>query len=127
MHVRLVANALSDRSSGDCVYFNVRSTNQFYNAAFPTEFVCQSSHYIIENSKSSNNIGLVWSKIYMSKKCQFEDVTITFLIPRIFFLLVKYIGEWERANLVITTGRIIYLFLSDAAAHTVINVVCDSN
>ena len=27
-------------------------------------------------SKSGDNIGLVWSKIYMSKKCQFEDVTI---------------------------------------------------
>ena len=27
-------------------------------------------------SKSGDKIGLVWSKIYMSKKCQFEDVTI---------------------------------------------------
>ena len=27
-------------------------------------------------SKSGDNIGLVWSKIYTSKKCQFEDVTI---------------------------------------------------
>ena len=38
-------------------------------------------------------------------------------------LIHKIIGEWERANLVITTGRII---LSDAATHTVINVECDS-
>ena len=25
-------------------------------------------------SKSGENIGLVWSKIYTNKKCQFEDV-----------------------------------------------------
>ena len=53
MHIRLVANALSDRSSvlnRDCVYFNVRSTNRFYNSAFLTEFDCQSSLYTIQNS-----------------------------------------------------------------------------
>ena len=80
MHVRLVADALSDRSSllnRDCIYFNVRSTNQCCNTAFYTESFCQSSHYIIHHvlSKSGENIGLVWSKIYTRKKCKFEDVT----------------------------------------------------
>ena len=34
-------------------------------------------------SKSGDNIGLVWSKIYVSKKCQFEDVTI---IPLYYYI-----------------------------------------
>ena len=81
MHVRLVANALSDRSSvfnRDCNYFNVHSINQFCNAAFYTKSFCQSSHYIIHHvmTRSGDNTGLVWSKIYTSKKCPFEDVTI---------------------------------------------------
>ena len=73
-------------------------------------------------SKSGDNIGLVWSKIYMSKKCQFEDVTIiplyycitctrsslscllafygipifqTFLIRRMFYSLVIIIAILE--------------------------------
>ena len=88
------------------------SLNYRYNAAFPTEFVYQSSIHVM--SKSGDNIGRVWSKIYMSRKCQFEDVTIiplhhmprsslscllafysipifhTFLIRIIFFLLASF-------------------------------------
>ena len=47
-----------------------------------TECLCQSEHYIIHHvmSKGGDNIGLAWSKIYMSKKCQFEDVTIVVLL-----------------------------------------------
>ena len=33
-------------------------------------------HLTKQTSKSGVNIGLVWSKMYTSKKCPFEDVTI---------------------------------------------------
>ena len=83
-------------------------------------------------SKSGDNIGLVWSKIYTSKKCQFEDVTIlhctnashalghpclvslllwhpllfhTFLIRRIFYLLVQTIIQANASPLCTVYGR----------------------
>ena len=113
MHVRLVANAFSDRSSvlnRVRLYFNVRPTNRFYNAAFPTKLFVSLHTTLFKThvmSKSGDNIGLMWSKIYMSKKCQFVllhhmprsslscllafygiPIFHTFLIRRIFYLLV---------------------------------------
>ena len=116
MHLRLVANALSDRSSvlnRDC-FSSMFAQLTSYTMLLSLQNLFASLHTTLFKthvmSKSGDKIGLVWSKIYMSKKCQFEDVTIiplyymprsslscllafygipifhTFLIRRIFYL-----------------------------------------
>ena len=62
--------------------FHVHSTNdEFYTMLrlWPYResiYHCPHTKQIHVVSESGDNIGLVWRKIYTSKQCQFEDVTI---------------------------------------------------
>ena len=50
-------------------------------------------------SKSGDNIGLVWSKIYMSKKCQFEVYSTLFnsqFVSQFFYLYIYLAVEFGK-------------------------------